>query len=209
METETAQVFPRLLHSHLAGSVLLDASGPKLSHVRHSIGVRIHHLYVMLGEPGQLQLGMTPNKAIGGFQGPVQELQEGRLTCSVGPHDGHARVAVHPEVQVLVEYSVRRVAKACLDDRDTRRWQSGSCWELQLQVGVVIVYRDRFFLQFRQHLHSTLSLLGHLLVPLPEALNELLQVSHLSLLLLGDCLLIGSLLCANSQEGLVAATVVP
>ena len=35
---------------------------------------------------------------------------------------------------------VFRYVNLSMSKEATRRWQSGSCWELELQVGVVIVY---------------------------------------------------------------------
>mmetsp|Transcript_30852 Transcript_30852/g.62233 ORF Transcript_30852/g.62233 Transcript_30852/m.62233 type:complete len:347 (-) Transcript_30852:559-1599(-) len=209
LEAEAAEVLARLLHRDLAGAVVLDAPGAQAPHVHHRVLLRVHHLDVVLREARQRELGVSSHGALRGLQGAVQQLQEGGLTRAVGADDGHPRVAIHAEVQILVEDSVLRVPEGGVDDGDAWRRQRGCCREVELQVGVVEVYTHRLLLQLAEHLHSALRLLRHLLVAVAEPGDELLQVGDLALLLRGHGLLVHPLLGAHSQEGVVVAAIVP
>mmetsp|Transcript_114967 Transcript_114967/g.330185 ORF Transcript_114967/g.330185 Transcript_114967/m.330185 type:complete len:286 (+) Transcript_114967:86-943(+) len=121
LESEAAQIFSSFLDGDLARAVILDAAGAQSSHVHHGVLIQIHAVDMVLGKSRQNQLRVPPDEALGRLQSSVEQLQEGGFTRAVGTDDGDPRIAIHSEIQVLIQYPVLRITEGCIDDRDTWR----------------------------------------------------------------------------------------
>mmetsp|Transcript_4922 Transcript_4922/g.14726 ORF Transcript_4922/g.14726 Transcript_4922/m.14726 type:complete len:294 (-) Transcript_4922:1823-2704(-) len=200
-KSKPAEVLPGLLHRY----ILVQPP-----HVGHRIALHVKHVQVMLRELGKPELAVPVDAPLRRHDLAVQELQERGLTRTVGPDHRDPRVHIQTEVQVPVQRRlVQLVSKLDVDDRDARRRKGLGARELELEIRVVVIDVDGLVLELLEHLHPRLRLPRHLLVPLAEPRDELLEMGRPPVLNLLHGLLVRPVLGSHLQKRVVASAIVP
>mmetsp|Transcript_78750 Transcript_78750/g.132136 ORF Transcript_78750/g.132136 Transcript_78750/m.132136 type:complete len:359 (+) Transcript_78750:1237-2313(+) len=178
-DTKAAQSRPPLLQTQLLLAAGTDY--PLLEMIHHELQgrhVRGQHFGRMLIVAPNTEMGVQTNLSLDRLNIFADQLQQGTLTCSIGPHQGNATVQVDPKVQfgVQVLLLLPAVREGHVVECDHRRRQCSWAGEVELVFGV----GNRLLCQPRLHhlINNFLLALG-LLEQIgigPAGGNELLDV---------------------------------
>mmetsp|Transcript_485 Transcript_485/g.1839 ORF Transcript_485/g.1839 Transcript_485/m.1839 type:complete len:283 (+) Transcript_485:761-1609(+) len=185
------------------------ARGELLLHERQHGQGRVEHIGRVLVVLAEHQVGVAADSARRGQELARHELQQRAFAAAVRSYQRHARVTVHPQLQVFVQVVLRL---ATVGEADVAEWQHG--WR---DLSAVLKAEGERLLELNGLLHSLgLDLLQHLLLRLRRRrypigtvhAHERLQLLHVGFLLLVELALHLGVRVDLPHESVVVAAVV-
>eukprot|EP01084_Bolivina_argentea_P113294 201950_1 len=137
----------------------------------------------MLMEAADAAVGVLVDHTLGGLELADHHLGQGGLTSSVGANEADTGLAIHTQVEALVQQGAVGVGEGHVGELDQRRGQLAAILEVEVDIAVRLhLVHEASTLHLIQHLHLGLSLSGTLLVGMLETTDVILHVRNLGLL---------------------------